>query len=846
MRSAHRFLVIGIAAFCVAIYLYTAAPFMLFEDAPRFLAAIVTLGIAQPAEPVYVFLAHWFTYLPFGSVVFRVQVFSALLAGGSLLLLYRLVNRILSRPLAIGKKNKVPMKQPPLLLAGIFSMLVLAFSYQFWSQAQNVETFILDCFIELVVLTLLFKDISHKTVFKLLAIVVVICGIATGTDPPVIASVYPVVLFVAWQWRRALGIRRLGFLFLLGVSGIVFAWSYLPFAELRKPLLNDINGLSFQGIWEVATGQGSNIYRPDLRSINGITWSPLIMLISVWRYLEMAWMDFTPVLLLFSIIGAVSLWRTKRYTFFLLFLVVVTNFTLSVLYISGNQESWFLQSDVIFAVFSGVGYAWVIELISTRVTKFSPKVTKAGLFTLAFIPLLYWLPTLNRHRWHFTQDYVDNLYAPIQKPAILIGAGDLWEATASYVYVTNYKSNVIPVSIAIPVTDWLRTNLASTSHIKVPDVSHYDYSISEGYSKFTNDFIADNISRYHIYLTQQAEELEGLAVSQHSLQIDSERFGLIPVGMLQEIIPKNKEPVFNASNFVYQFGNGFPQSRPRFLERSYSAELLDFIRVLALSYDNAGSYLMYQGKYDEAGSFYRKANALVPKEPVILGDLGKFYAKQNQPAIALDYYRKAQTYQPDNPTWLYNIALTEGQLGKIDEEKKDIKRIINNPQVDAGFKQSLTEQLNSLNQNTSSSEAVIKSKMLSIPLGWKQFTNTAMNLTFNYPQTFRLNQMSPQLVSISNSPSADTADQLLVYSAEVSDLRKIPLPYPISGKLVQQQPVQFPGFQALIDVYSDPSGQTQLLLLHKGQHLVAVRFPKGTSIDKEVLNQIVQSIATVH
>src|SRR6266567_7759107 len=106
MRNTHRILVVVIALVCVAIYLYTAAPFMLWQDAPRFVAAIITLGIAKPAEPVYVFLAHWFTYLPFGSVVFRVQFFSVLLAGGSLLLLYRLVIRILKIPIPIQLTKK--------------------------------------------------------------------------------------------------------------------------------------------------------------------------------------------------------------------------------------------------------------------------------------------------------------------------------------------------------------------------------------------------------------------------------------------------------------------------------------------------------------------------------------------------------------------------------------------------------------------------------------------------------------------------------------------------------------------------------------------------------------------
>src|SRR6266700_7277191 len=144
MRVINRILPISIALFSVAIYLYTAAPFMLWEDAPRFLAAIITLGIAKPAEPIYVFLAHWFTYLPFGSVVFRVQFFSVLLAGGSLLLLYRLVIRILKIPIPIQLTKKQLKKirksshlHPELsnqrfsipnastvILAGIFSMLV--------------------------------------------------------------------------------------------------------------------------------------------------------------------------------------------------------------------------------------------------------------------------------------------------------------------------------------------------------------------------------------------------------------------------------------------------------------------------------------------------------------------------------------------------------------------------------------------------------------------------------------------------------------------------------------------------------------------------------------------------
>jgi len=214
----------------------------------------------------------------------------------------------------------------------------------------------------------------------------------------------------------------------------------------------------------------------------------------------------------------------------------------------------------------------------------------------------------------------------------------------------------------------------------------------------------------------------------------------------------------------------------------------------------------------------------------------------------LEYLTKAYASQPDNVTWLYNIAIAEGQLGKIDEEKKDLQSIIDNPQVDQAYKQTITELINSLNQQASSSEANIKQKPQSVPSGWKQFTSTAMNLTFAYPQTFRLKQISAQLVSLSDPAHPTLDDELLIYATQLSveNLDKIPVVFHITGQLKESQPIQFPGFQAVGNVYTDTAGQTQLLLLKQGQQIFAIRFPKEEDLDKKVLNKIVLSIATLH
>src|SRR5258708_25696606 len=90
-RFKYVIIPLGLSLIAGLVYLYTAAPFMLWLDAPDFVAAITTLGINNPPEPLYVFIAHFFTFLPFGSIIFRLQIFSALLASISLFLLYRII-----------------------------------------------------------------------------------------------------------------------------------------------------------------------------------------------------------------------------------------------------------------------------------------------------------------------------------------------------------------------------------------------------------------------------------------------------------------------------------------------------------------------------------------------------------------------------------------------------------------------------------------------------------------------------------------------------------------------------------------------------------------------------------
>ena len=857
MRNTHRILVVVIALVCVGIYLYTAAPFMLWQDAPRFVAAIVTLGIGDPAEPVYVFLAHWFTYLPFGSVIFRIQIFSALLAGASLLLLYKLVIRVLRTPKQLPTKNRNQPNQHFILpnrnlvlLAGIFSMLILAFSYEFWSQAQNVETFILDCFIELVVLNLLLSELSYKTVFAIMAVIVFICGVATGTDPPVIASVFPLVLLVAWQWRVALGYKRLGFLFLFGIAGIVLAWSLLAIMELHNPLLNDANGLSLSGIWSVATGQGKNVYAPGLGIQNGLTWSPIVMLQDSWHYLVILWMNFTPFLLPVILAGGIYLYRAKRRIFFSLFLVVITNFILCSLYHSGNEEGWALQSDAIFAIFAGVGSFWLIRILAAKWPGINIRLRTVAILLLAFIPLVWWWPTLDRRNWNFTQDYIDNLYGPLKGPAILVGSGDLWEAVSEYVYdATNYKSEVVPVFASyFYAYDWRRQVLVQRTNIKVPDTSHLTHDSPAEYSKFMNDFFALNLPKFRIYVNQSVFRDRYFNRSKPSFQLDTNRYAIIPVGMVEEIVPKNEYHDINLNTFVYHFGNGFPKTQPYFLERTSTGEMRSVTREMALSYDVLAKYDIASGQMAQAISFYQKAISLDPKNSQVLADLGVFYGQQNDNARALTYFQKAHDIEPDDQGFLYDLAIARGAVGEIDKEKQDLEAIINNPQSDTTLEQHAAQRLNSLNQQVASPSAGIPAPTMALtaPHGWNPFANTAMNIGFAYPPSLQLTQLDPQTVALSDPSYSAATEKMLIYSTTGTTINTLHLPFPVTGTKLQSQNVSIPKFTGTMEIYTAPYGIEQLLFLQRNQQIFVIRFPANKSIDPSIVSGLVNTITTLH
>ncbi|MBI4981007.1 DUF2723 domain-containing protein [Candidatus Woesearchaeota archaeon] len=128
--GSHYFYGVLCAILSFTVYLLTLAPSVYWGDSGELITVAYTLGIAHPSGyPTYTLLGHLFTYIPFGSVAWRVNLMSAVFASLAVMLLYFICWKL--------TKSKI---------ASFTASLIFAFSATFWSQAVIAEVYTLHAF----------------------------------------------------------------------------------------------------------------------------------------------------------------------------------------------------------------------------------------------------------------------------------------------------------------------------------------------------------------------------------------------------------------------------------------------------------------------------------------------------------------------------------------------------------------------------------------------------------------------------------------------------------------------------------------------------------------------------
>lgn len=204
-----------VATALFVLYAATAPRSVALEDDGLFILSSYFLGIEHPpGYPLFTLIGHLFTYLPFGSVAYRVHLASAMFGALSCGAAW-----LCARALVAGR------------LPAYLAALGLGVSPVFWSQAIIAEVYTLNTFffLSLVFIGLLAcppsgQDAASPQHSRLLPWMALVFGLSLSNHYPLMLLAAPAFVVLLWPARREL-VQRFGLLSWLVILGLVpYVW----------------------------------------------------------------------------------------------------------------------------------------------------------------------------------------------------------------------------------------------------------------------------------------------------------------------------------------------------------------------------------------------------------------------------------------------------------------------------------------------------------------------------------------------------------------------------------------------------------------------------------------------
>ncbi|HEV3007654.1 MAG TPA: DUF2723 domain-containing protein, partial [Burkholderiales bacterium] len=195
----------AVALALFALYAATTPRTVSLEDDSLFVLSCYFLGVEHPpGYPLFTLIGHFFTYLPVGSVAYRVHLasalFGALTAGAAWLCMRRLI---------------------PGVLPATIAALALGLSPVFWSQSIIAEVYTLNTFLFLVLVYLGLAAERQPGVLPWMALVF---GLSLSNHYPLMLLAAPAFAVLLWPLRAEL-VRRIGLLVILVLAGLLpYVW----------------------------------------------------------------------------------------------------------------------------------------------------------------------------------------------------------------------------------------------------------------------------------------------------------------------------------------------------------------------------------------------------------------------------------------------------------------------------------------------------------------------------------------------------------------------------------------------------------------------------------------------
>lgn len=393
---------LAVALGLFVLYASTTPRTVSLEDDSLFVLSSYYLGVEHPpGYPLFTLAGHLFTWLPFGTVAYRVHLASALFGALTCAAAW-----LCARSLVAGR------------LPAYLAALALGLSPVFWSQSIIAEVYTLNT---LFLLLLVYLGLRAERDPRVLPWMALVFGLSLSNHYPLMLLAAPAFAVLLWPLRAEL-VRRIGLAFVLVLVGLLpYAWLvYRSWKALPISFYGELERLV--EIWWFISRSG----------YAGVDHSPTAGWLDKLRYLTFVGRElFVQFAVLGTAVAAAGFalqWRIlgRRLAAFLtlsflmpsLVLVLLLGFDYDV-FRKHIFHVYPLPAYAIAALWLGLGFGWLAERYALR----RAAALGAGAALLALVAAVGAYVNLRaNHEW--AARYAQTVLKLLPRDAVVFGQGD--------------------------------------------------------------------------------------------------------------------------------------------------------------------------------------------------------------------------------------------------------------------------------------------------------------------------------------------------------------------------------------------------------------------------------------
>ncbi|MFH1399805.1 MAG: DUF2723 domain-containing protein, partial [Candidatus Woesearchaeota archaeon] len=448
------------------IYLVTLAPTVYWGDSGELITAIHTLSIPHPSGyPTYILLGKLFTLLPFGTVAFKANLFSAVFAALTCLLVFLICLHI--------------TKSAPASMAAAF---IFAFSKTFWGQAVVAEVYTMHAFfLALNIYLLLEYTKTHEPKYLYLFTFCFGLSLTHHITSILFAPAYLILLLKNQQITKHIPLCAV--LFIVSLTPYI----YLPIRSAMNPVIDWNNPENLSNLITHITGK-------EYHYLLKITEPPIS------DFFSQFYSEVGILAMLFGIIGIAALKKPSRATVAFAGIICITSFY-GLLYRITDIGNYISPIILAYTFFIAIGLNNVFAKF-----KLTSKSILAIALLLILFPLISNYTTNNKSNYLYAYHYGLNVLNVLENNSILIGRGDNDLGIFSYLQnVEGKRKDITFVEMHLLVKPWFFNKVADTLHLDPNGKIFWSYTnrthADQTISLFLNQLLTKNIHKRPIYAT---------------------------------------------------------------------------------------------------------------------------------------------------------------------------------------------------------------------------------------------------------------------------------------------------------------------------------------------------------